>query len=150
MITSFDMDTHLDEIRKWLTKFALHVRNLDFTAGRTMFYEEIFCFGSKAEILNGLDDLIERQWKMIWPNITGFNFVTDQFHCEFSADKNFACVLAPWVSTGYHQDGTSYPRNGRVTILLVRDTNKHAWMAKHTHYSLSPGTPYNTYGPRKH
>lgn len=142
------MDTYLDEIRKWLTKFALHVRNKDFAAGRKMFYEDIYCFGSRAEILNGLDDLIERQWKMIWPNITEFNFLTDQFHCEFSPDKNFACVLAPWTSTGYHRDGTSFPRLGRVTILLIRDEAQGAWLAKHTHYSLYPGTPNQTFGPK--
>lgn len=149
MITLFVMDSYIEEIRKWLTKFAMHVRNQDFASGRTMFYDDIYCFGSRAEILNGLDDLIERQWKKIWPNITDFNFLTDQIHCEFSDDKDFVCILAPWTSTGYHKDGESFPRLGRVTILLVRDKVKNAWMAKHTHYSLNPGTPNHTYGPQK-
>ncbi|MBZ0166638.1 MAG: nuclear transport factor 2 family protein [Candidatus Omnitrophica bacterium] len=142
------MDTEKDEIKKWLTKFALYVREQDFAGGREMFYEDVVCFGSRAEILCGLDDLIERQWKAIWPNITAFNFLTDKFHCEFSADGKSACVIVPWISTGYHEDGTAFPRPGRVTILLIRDAGNNTWLAKHTHYSLYPGTPNHTFGPQ--
>lgn len=140
------MDSAMEEIKKWLTRFAVCVRERNFAGGREMFYEDVVCFGSRAEILIGLDDLIERQWKEIWPNITGFHFLTDRFHCEMSADGRTACVIVPWISTGYHEDGTSFPRPGRVTILLVRDSEQGAWQAKHTHYSLYPGTPNQTYG----
>ena len=98
------METQIDEIKKWLTKFALCVRSLDFEGGREMFYQDMVCFGSRAEILIGLDDLIERQWKAIWPNITDFHFQMDQFRCECNNTAEIACVIVPWISTGYHQD----------------------------------------------
>ncbi len=141
------MDTAMEEIKKWLTRFAVCVREQNFDGGREMFYEDVVCFGSRADILSGLDDLIERQWKAIWPNITEFNFLTDRFHCEMSGDGRSALVIVPWTSTGYHEDGSSFPRLGRVTILLIRDPDKNTWLAKHTHYSLYPGTPNHTYGP---
>ncbi len=144
------MDQHLYEIKQWLTDFAHCVRTQDFESGRSMFCKDIYCFGSKADILIGIDDLVQRQWKEIWPNISGFRFLMDQFHCEMNQEKNLACILVPWVSTGYTSDGTAYHRPGRVTIILIYDPHQQSWLAKHTHYSLFHGTPTETIRPAPH
>ena len=144
-VTKKDMDTQIDGIKKWLKKFAHCVRSLDFDGGREMFFQDAVCFGSKAEVLIGLDDLIERQWKAIWPNITDFTFQMDQFRCECNNTADVACVIVPWISTGYHQDGTPFPRPGRMTALLLRDRDKDTWLAKHTHFSLNPAIPNQTF-----
>ena len=135
----------LDEIKQWLTKFAHCVHSLDFEGGREMFFQDVVCFGSRAEILIGLDDLVERQWKAIWPNITDFHFQMDHLRCECHTTDEMACVIVPWKSTGYHEKGTPFDRFGRMTALLIRDHNKNTWLAKHTHYSLNPGTPNKTF-----
>lgn len=141
------MTKQLEEIKQWLMTFAHCVRNLDFESGRAMFYKDAYCFGSNADILTGVDDLIERQWKKIWPNISGFQFLTDHLHCELNHEGNFACVIVPWISTGYFENGTPYHRPGRVSIFLIHDKNTKSWLAKHTHYSLYPGTPTKTFKP---
>jgi hypothetical protein len=134
------------EVKKWLKDFGDCVRAKDFASGRRMFYSRIVCLGSHARLVTGLDSLIEKQWKKIWPNITGFDF--GKMHFEFNHEKNMACVIGPWISTGYHKNGESFSRPGRVTILLIKDPVKKVWLAKHTHYSLFPGTPNKTFGPK--
>ena len=140
------MDTQIDGIKKWLTAFADCVRSLDFDGGREMFFQDVVCFGSQAEILIGIDDLIERQWKAVWPNITDFHFQLDQMRCECNDTADIACVIVPWSSTGYYQDRTPFSRPGRLTALLIRESDKDAWLAKHTHYSLNPAIPNRTFG----
>ena len=136
------------EIKQWLTDFTDCVQKLDFERGKTMFSVSSWCFGSYAEILNSLDDLVENQWKQIWPNITDFAFNLDKLHCQFSQDYHMACVMAPWVSTGYRLDGMTYNRPGRVTIILIKEPGQNTWLAHHTHYSLNPGTPRLTQKPK--
>jgi len=125
--------------------FALCVRTLDYEGGRKMFFQDVVCFGSKANILIGLDDLIEKQWKAVWPNITDFHFQMDQLRCEGNNTSELACVIVPWISTGYHQDGTPFPRPGRMTALLLHDRDNDIWLARHTHYSLYSGSPPQTF-----
>jgi len=47
------------------------------------------------------------------------------------------CVVAPWDSLGVNRDGTTFPRPGRATLLLVR---RERWVAVHSHFSLAPRT----------
>ncbi len=138
-----------DEVRSWLQDFERCVNALDFEGGRTMFREDCVCFGSKAELLVGLDDLVERQWKAIWPNISGFRFLTEGLNCEFSVTGHTVCVIVQWTSTGYHRDGVSYDRSGRATLLLSRCDERSVWLARHSHYSLNPGTPGGTFAVGK-
>lgn len=134
----------VEEIKAWLENFAKCVQSKDFEKGKTLFSPSCWCFGSYAEVLNNLDDLVENQWKQIWPNITDFHFDLNKLHCQFSQDQRMACIMAPWYSTGYRPDGMIYARPGRVTIVLLKDPVHNSWLAHHTHYSLNPGTPLVT------
>ena len=88
------------EIRSWLKGFAGCVRQRDFNRGKTYFQSDVYGFGSYAAACKGIDQLVNRQWKNIWPNITGFAFESRQLHYKASADKRWVCVMVPWRSIG--------------------------------------------------
>ena len=54
--------------------------------------------------------------------------------------------VATWTSTGFHEDGTPFHRPGRATVILERRDGQ--WLSVHTHFSLNPGTPPRTHGPK--
>lgn len=130
-------------LRQWLDGFAACVRARDFARGRTFFHRRAHGFGSYADICWDLDDLVRRQWKQIWPNITGFRFDQRRLHYLISPDRRLMGAMLPWRSTGFHPDGRRFLRNGRVTIILSRERGGR-WVARHTHYSLNPGTSQTT------
>jgi len=61
-------------------------------------------------------------------------------------DEYHAWGIATWTSTGFHENGTSFHRPGRATVILER--RNHHWVSVHTHFSLNPGTSPRTYGPK--
>lgn len=145
------MQQELVEVREWLDDFARYVRDIDYEAGMAMFNEDIYCFGSVANSTSGLDDLVNSQWQKIWPNITDFQYQLEAMQCVFSDDKKMACVITPWISTGYNKDGSTFSRPGRMTLLLKKDAAGQ-WKAQHTHYSVLPGLTIDTFkslSPRK-
>lgn len=142
------MDGNRDEatlapIRAWFEALQDCVRRVDYAAGRAIFAEDVVAFGTRAEVVSGLDLLVERQWSGIWPNIRDFTFVLDQLHG--GVDGDLAWGVVPWTSTGFHADGTPFDRPGRATVILERRGGR--WLAKHTHFSLNPGAPPRTYPP---
>ena len=136
------MEVH-QAIRMWLTGFAGCVQRRDFKRATTYFHRRVYGFGSYANACHGIDALVARQWKQIWPNITGFRFELRHLHSQVSADGRWACAMVPWRSTGY-RSGRPFRRWGRMTVLLTRAHRRQPWRALHTHYSLDPGTPQTT------
>ena len=51
---------------------------------------------------------------------TDFRFVLDQVSVLASPDGTMTTVIAPWTSTGYHPDGTRFPRPGRATMVFSK------------------------------
>jgi ketosteroid isomerase-like protein len=141
--TSLDSVTHA--AHAWLASFQDCVRQVDYVRARRLFCEDVVGFGSHAGHLHGLDDLSGRQWQAVWPNIEGFCFDSDRAVCHPSQAGDLVCISVPWRSTGFDANGLAFPRNGRATILLVFIGG--AWRARHTHYSLLPGTPGYTQKP---
>jgi ketosteroid isomerase-like protein len=105
-------------------------------------------FGTRADIVTGLDRLQRNQWEGIWPNIAGFRVDLDSV--RGGGNGAAAWGIAVWASTGFHEDGTSFHRPGRATVALERRKTSAApdgeWLAVHTHFSLNPGTPPRTFG----
>lgn len=128
------MPTDEQQIREWLESFASAVRDVDYERGRTMVAEDVVGFGTYASMLEGLENLVEGQWKNIWGVTRGFRFRLDEAHIGVSGD--LAWVATPWDSQGQHADGTWFDRPGRATIILVQRNGQ--WLAKHTHLSLYP------------
>lgn len=124
----------LAPLRAWLREWQERVRGQDFAGGRAMCAPELVAFGTRAEIAVGLDAVVEQQWKHVWPRIRDFTVRAAEARGEVLGDR--AWVAAPWDSRGTRPDGSTFPRPGRLTIVLQHRAGR--WLATHTHFSLSP------------
>ena len=141
-----EKDTHA--IREWFATWGNQVAAVDFVSARALFHPEVIGFGTFMDVVRGLDRLETQQWRSIWPTIEGFHFLVDQLVADVSEDGKHAYGIVPWMSTGFHDDGTTYDRPGRATVLFTRDNTSEPWRAIHTHISLAPGTPQKSHGNR--
>ena len=98
----------LEPLRDWFRTWEQYVRAVDFASARQLFDPDVASFGTHAEIVFGIDQLVAQQWSAIWPAITDFRFLVDRLHGEITGTYAWAAV--PWTSTGYHQDGTAFDR----------------------------------------
>ena len=60
-------------------------------------------------------------------------------------DRLQAVGMGVFDSTGYRQDGTSYDRPGRATVVFVRPSVDASWLAQHTHLSLFRDVPTRSF-----
>lgn len=121
-------------LRGWLRDFSACVHAVDFEGGRAMCAPDLVAFGTVAEFVVGLDRVMAEQWRRVWPNIREFTILADRALGGITGDH--AWVAAPWDSRGVRADGSTFPRPGRLTIILERRHGR--WLATHTHFSLSP------------
>ena len=124
----------LEPIRAWLREWQAAVRAADFAAGRAMCAPEMLAFGTRAEMVEGIDHVMEQQWRHIWPTIKDFTIPAEAARGAVLGDR--AWVAAPWHSRGTRADGSTFHRPGRLTIVFTRREGR--WLATHTHFSLSP------------
>ena len=142
MITAADPKAAVAE---WFRRLDKNCAAVDYAATRPIFADDVVSFGTRADIVSGLDLLQLNQWEGIWPNIEDFKINLDYIHA--GGDQNMAWGVATWTSTGFNEDGTFFSRPGRATTILERRDG--AWVSVHTHFSLNPGTPPRTYGPKQ-
>jgi ketosteroid isomerase-like protein len=135
-----------DSIKAWFNNWSGCVAAVDFDSARPMFEEDVVGFGTWMDVVEGLDNLMEKQWKSIWPTIRDFEFLTDTLHVRLSPDRLFAVAVLVWNSTGFHENGESYSRPGRATVGIRRDSVDAPWMGVHTHLSLNRDVPQKSYG----
>lgn len=128
-------------VEEWFDVFGNYVASESYEPAREMIAEDVVAFGTKAELVEGVDYLVEQQWKGIWPNIEAFTF--EDVRAKETGDGAWAA--ATWTSTGFDEDGNSYHRPGRATITFEHRDGQ--WLAVHTHFSLYPDTPRPTHGP---
>lgn len=121
-------------LRDWLREWQARVRAGDFAGGRALCAPELLAFGTRAEIVEGVDQVMERQWRHVWPRIRDFSVRLDEARGEVDGDRGW--VAAQWDSLGVRTDGTTFPRAGRLTVLFERRDGR--WVATHTHFSLTP------------
>ncbi len=134
------------QMRAWLEHWEEQIHALDFATARQGFDEGIASFGTHADIVIGLDQLENGQWRKVWPTIDEFRWRTEQLRSGVSSDRLLGFSIIPWSSIGFHADGTAYDRLGRATILFSRGKATESWRAIHTHISLNPGTPAPSHG----
>lgn len=127
-------DADLHEIHEWLESFAQAVREKTFTRGKTLFAPEVFAFGTRTALLDGLDQLAAEQWNPTWNNTRGFTLQMDQLRCGIDGDIAWAAV--PWHSQGCSASNEWFDREGRATYILSRRNG--CWLAIHSHHSLNP------------
>lgn len=130
----------------WLEAFAGHVREVDYAAARPLFHPDVLAFGTHRDVIRGIAAWITSQWDNVWPKTANFRFDLDALHVLAAADRTMACIVVPWTSTGFHEDGTSFDRPGRATMIFNRfgDT----WLCTHSHMSLNRGVPQASHGDR--
>ena len=133
-------------VRDWFRELAEHVRAVDFAAARHLFAEDFIAFGTFSDFVPGRDNAEANQWRKVWPTIDGFTWKLDEVQALVSPDRLFAVGMGVWDSTGYHPDGTPFPRPGRATCSFRRSAVGAPWVATHTHMSLFRSTPDVSHG----
>ena len=133
-------------IKTWFDTWSGYVANVDYEAARPMFDEGLVAFGTWMDVVEGRETVIENQWMSIWGTIKDFQFLTDTLQVRISPDRLFAIAVLIWDSTGFHEDGSSYPRPGRATVGMRRDSLGAPWMGIHTHLSLNRDVPQKSFG----
>ena len=134
-------------VRDWLDRFAVCVRQVDYAAARPFWHPDIVIFGTYQELVRSLSAWTESQWDNVWPRTSEFRFDLTNTTVMASPDALMAVAIAPWCSTGFHQDGTPFDRPGRATIVLARQLDGR-WLGVHSHMSLARGVPQDSHGKR--
>jgi ketosteroid isomerase-like protein len=131
-------------VKAWFETLAAHVREVDFIGARPIFAPDMIAFGTFTDFMTGRDVAEQQQWRNVWPHIDEFRFRSD-IRAIVSPDRLQAVGMAIFDSTGYRQDGTSYDRPGRATVVFVRDSVGEPWLAQHTHLSLFRDVPTRSF-----
>jgi ketosteroid isomerase-like protein len=82
----------------------------------------------------GVDAVMDRQCKHVWPRIREFTVRVEEARGAIDGDRGW--VATRWDSLGVRPDGATFARPGRLTILFERRRGR--WLASHTHFSLTP------------
>jgi ketosteroid isomerase-like protein len=131
-------------VKAWFETLAAHVREVDFAGARPIFAPDLIAFGTFTDFMTGRDVAEQRQWRNVWPHIDNFRWRPD-IRAIVSPDRLQAVGMGIFDSTGYRQDGTSYDRPGRATVVFVRDSLAAPWLAQHTHLSLFRDVPTRSF-----
>ncbi len=123
--------------RHWLASLERCVRAIDYVSARPLFAPEVQAFGTYAAVADGRDALEYEQWQHIWPTIREFTFRLAEARCV--GNETLLGVVVPWDSLGAGPDGTTFPRPGRATLILVYRDGR--WVAVHSHFSQAPHKP---------
>jgi ketosteroid isomerase-like protein len=135
------------QLREWLDRFAVCVREVDYAAARPFWHPDIVIFGTYQELVKSLSAWNERQWDNVWPRTADFCFDLANALFMASSDGTMAVAIVPWTSTGFHEDRTTFERPGRATIVLSRQPDGR-WLGVHSHMSLARGVPQDSHGNR--
>jgi ketosteroid isomerase-like protein len=126
--------TPQSDVEDWFRSLERCVRSVDYASARPLFAPDVVAFGTRAEVVTGLDNLQENQWSGVWPFIKDFTFDLSQLRWGWSGDGGWA--VTTWTSTGFRTDGTPFHRPGRATVAFGRRNGR--LVALHTHFSLYP------------
>jgi ketosteroid isomerase-like protein len=135
-----------DYFVRWLERFSGFVRDVDYGAARPLFHPDVLAFGTHRDVIAGLATWQASQWDNVWPKTSDFRFDAAAARILVSADNTMATVVAPWTSTGYHQDGSPFERPGRATMVFNKLDGD--WLCTHSHMSLNRGVPQQSYADR--
>jgi len=132
-----DQSADLKAIRKILDTVVQSVHKLNYEGVREFFPDDGFYFGSYTPIARGYEEMVERQFAMVWPNISDFKIPADTITIQVSGAIAWATCQFESAATG--PGGKSIERKGRMTFVFERRAGK--WVIVHSHDSLDP-TPH--------
>lgn len=130
----------------WLQTFAAYVRDVDYQSARPLFHPDVIAFGTHRDVISSLEQWVADQWDNVWPKTSDFEFDLKQTKVLIADDASMASVIAPWTSTGYHQDNSTFDRPGRATMLFHKQAGN--WVCVHSHMSLNRGIPQQSFANR--
>ena len=136
-----------DSLRAWVDEFSGHVAACEFDDAAKQYHRNVLSFSSFEDIVVGIDQFVDAQWRRVWPSMTDFRLETESMRTMVSPDRLMGVAMATWTSTGYHEDGSTFDRPGRCTIVLRRDSIDAPWYGVHGHFSLKRGVPQQSFGP---
>jgi nitrite reductase/ring-hydroxylating ferredoxin subunit/ketosteroid isomerase-like protein len=135
-------------VKAWVDAWGQEVADVNIVDAQKRFADDVSAFGTHADVVKGLDELVRDQWAEIWPAIEGFRFLSDEMEVTVSTDRRMAVAVVGWSSVGFAADGSRFDRPGRATIVLQRDDPEAPWIGSHTHFSLGRGVSQDTHGSR--
>jgi ketosteroid isomerase-like protein len=131
-------------VREWFERLAAHVQAVDFAGARPIFAPDMVAFGTFTDFMTGRDLAEQMQWRNVWPHIDEFCWRPD-LRVIVSPDRLQAVGMGVFDSTGYQEDGASYDRPGRATVVFGRASTDEPWVAQHTHMSLFRDVPIRSF-----
>lgn len=134
-------DRAVEEARGWLARWGGFVAAVDLEGASALFDRSVIGYGTKANEVRGLEALMEHQWRHVWPNIDGFAFDYASADVWVAPDLQQAVLGSSWSSLGRREDGSTFARGGRATVVLRREGPESPWLGVHTHLSLEPIDP---------
>jgi ketosteroid isomerase-like protein len=143
------LQSDIVDIRRWMLDLAKFVNAVDYVGARSIFSEDMVTFGTFAKsFLIGREQTEKEQWRNVWSTIDDFKLLDDHMHVMVSPDRKVAVAAVPFISTGFAEDGATFERTGRATIVLSRSSVGEAWLAQHTHMSLDRDMAMRSFGQK--
>jgi ketosteroid isomerase-like protein len=138
-----------ESLRAWVDEFSGHVEACEFDDAAKQFDDDVVSFSSFKDVVVGIDQFVDEQWRRVWPSMTDFRFESEAMRTLVSPDRLMATVIVTWSSIGYNEDGTPFDRPGRCTVVLRREAVGAPWYGVHGHFSLKRGVPQQSFGRRE-
>lgn len=138
------MNAHPDDLTSicdWLHAWEQYIADVDVDGARVLFHEDVVGFGTKENLVVGLDELLLKQWAPTWQTIKDYGFDLDALRTIVSPDRLTSVAIVTWHSTGFDENGAPFERPGRATIALERAAVTAPWRCLHTHMTLKHGVP---------
>ncbi len=124
-------------IRKILDRIVESVHELDYEGVRDLIPDDGVYFGSITVKAQGYDELYEKQFSRVWPNIDEFKI--DPSSISIHASEKIAWAICLFVSSAPGTNGEPVERKGRMTFIFEWRDDK--WVMVHSHDSLNPALP---------
>lgn len=122
--------------------YTAHTNTRDFAAARELFehvHADVLVFGLHHDIEHGREALAAHL-EDLWAKEHFEKFDDEDAQVLMSADGTMAVVVSTFSTTGYHQDGEEFDRDGRTTS--VHSKTSEGWRLVHIHSSLNAGVPH--------
>ena len=125
------------EIRNILQRVVDSVRTRDYEAVRDLIPDDGIYYGSVAIMARGYDELREKQFSKVWPNIDKFSMPPESM--QIQCMDRMAWAICLFESSATSPDGEILSRCGRMTFVFERRNG--SWVMVHSHDSLYPTPP---------
>jgi ketosteroid isomerase-like protein len=136
-------DDPQEAAEQWFAGLEKCCSTVDYDSAEDIFADDVVSFGTKSQIVSGLETLRKNQWEGIWGNIKKFKMDLGNLHA--GGDDKHAWGIVTWTSVGFDGSHEPFHRPGRATVILEKRDGR--WVSVHTHFSLYPDIPQRTFGP---